>query len=279
VYILSNDNSAIMFSPDGTQISTIYPPPTAKDLKIMQYSIKLKKIFILLASGTICVYSFDQETALLEKLQRPEHIKDQDGKSINQVITTMNFVTVVPPKYDCEVLQDKALNKKEELIENTGEENMIILGFSKGTFAFVSVHQTDKVYARFSIHRQSIVKIEEMNIKGVFLSICSEFIMNIWGFTNDNIVVYRTFKTFRPIKDISFSTENMLASFQSRDSELMFMNGETMELEIVHREKSNEHSGKINCIDSSLNGNLFITGGQDGYVKVWTSDKVLVREI
>lgn len=215
----------------------------------------------------------------MEKLQRPEHIKDQDGKSINQLITTMNFVTVVPPKYDCEVLQDKALKKKDDLIEDTGEENMIVLGFSKGTFAFVSVHQTDKVYARFSIHRQSIVKIEEMNAKGIFLSICSEFIMNIWGFTNDNIMVYKTFKTFRPIKDISFSAENMLISFQSRDSELMCMNVETNQLEIIHRIKSNEHSGKINCIDSSIGGKLFITGGQDGYIKVWTSDKILVREI
>jgi len=108
---------------------------------------------------------------LLEKLQRPEHIKDSDGKSINQLITTMNFVGVVPPKYDCEVLQDKALTEKEELIQDTGEENMIVLGFSKGTFAFVSVHQTDKVYARFSIHRQSILKIQEMNVRGMFFSI------------------------------------------------------------------------------------------------------------
>lgn len=139
-------------------MSTIYPPPTAKELRVMEYSIKLHKIFILLASGTICVYSFDQDssqTALLEKLQRPEHIRDSDGKSINQLITTMNFVTVVPPKYDCEVLQDNA-RKQENYIEDTGEENMIVLGFSKGTFAFVSVHQTDRIYARFSIHRQAI---------------------------------------------------------------------------------------------------------------------------
>lgn len=146
------------------------------------------------------MYSFDQETALLEKLQRPEHIKDSDGKSINQLITTMNFVTKVPPKYDCEVLQDKALKVKEELIEDTGKENMIVLGFSKGTFAFVSVHKTDKVYARFSIHRQAIQKITQMS--SVFLSICAEMILNIWGFSEDNIVVYKTLKTFRMVHEI-----------------------------------------------------------------------------
>ena len=193
VYVLCNDNSAVLFNQEGKQMSTIYPPPTAKELKMMEYSIKLKRIFILLASGTICIYkayvpnsssespklsnsnpefeySQSQETALLEKLQRPEHIKDSDGKSINQLITTMNFCSVVPPKYDCEVLQDQAMKGREELIEDTGEENMIVLGFSKGTFAFVPVDQTDKIYARFSIHRQAIVKIMELNVRGLFVS-------------------------------------------------------------------------------------------------------------
>lgn len=53
VYILCNDNSAVLYDPEGNQISTIYPPPTAKELMVMEYSVVLKKIFILLASGTI----------------------------------------------------------------------------------------------------------------------------------------------------------------------------------------------------------------------------------
>ena len=211
----------------------------------MKYSIKLRKMFILLASGTICVYSFDQETALLEKLQRPEHIKDSDGKSINQLITTMDFATVVPPKYDCEVLQDRTLEEKEELVEDTGEENMIILGFSKGTFAFVSVEQTDKIYARFSIHRQAIVRIEEMNIRGLFISMCAEFSLNIWGFKNGNIIIYISLQTFRPVKEISFCKETMMLSFENRDSELFEMNTDPMQLEHINKEKLNEHSGII----------------------------------
>jgi WD40 repeat protein len=189
----------------------------------------------------------------------------------------MNFVTKVPPKYDCEVLQDKALKEKEELIEDTGKENMIVLGFSKGTFAFVSVHKTDKIYARFSIHRQSIQKITQMS--SVFLSICSEMILNIWGFSEDNIVVYKTLKTFRMVHEIGFTKENLMMAFDNRDSELFLMDELNKEIEMFHTEKSNEHSGRVNCIDTNLETDMFITGGKDGFVKVWTNQKMLIREI
>ncbi|CAI2378645.1 unnamed protein product [Moneuplotes crassus] len=318
IYVLSNDNSAVIFDPKGKQMSTIYPPPTAKELKEIEYSIKLRKIFILLSSGTICIYSFDQETALLEKLQRPEHIKDSQGKSVNQLITTMNFVNVVPPKYDCEVLQDQAMKEREVRIEDTGEENMIVLGFSKGTFAFVSVHNTDKVYARFSIHRQPITRIEKINFgnsrnsgldkklaispieegeekagdcyseknlsadsnsKVLFMSMCSEFSLNIWGFENDNIIVYKTFKAFREIEQICFCADTLMLSFHSRDCELMSIDPDTVELQMIHKAKVTEHSDIITCMTSSIDSCLFVTGGKDGNVKVWTSQKELVREI
>ena len=103
--------------------------------------------------------------------------------------------------------------------------------------------------------------------------------MNIWGFAKNHIVVYKTFKTHRPIQEICFTTDHMLMSFESRDSELLFMNPDSKELEMIHIDKSNEHSGKVNCMDTNLEANLFITGGKDGYVKVWTQEKQLIREI
>lgn len=118
-----------------------------------------------------------------------------------------------------------------------------------------------------------------MNIRGMFLSLCSEHVMNIWGFTESNIVVYKTLRLFRPIKDICFDGINMLMSFQTRDSELFFMNEEKKELEILHRNKANEHQGKVNCMDSNIDRHLFITGGEDGFVKIWTSEKEMIREI
>lgn len=218
----------------------------------------LNRIFILLASGTICIYSFDQETGILEKLLRPDHIKDSDGKSITQTITTMNFVNVVPPKYDCEVLQDYNTKPEDDYIATDGK--MLLLGFNKGTFAFIHVgknesdailpnrNTAEKVYARFSIHRQSIEKIVQTNKDGVFMSLCRELILNIWGFNSETIVIYQTLKVFRLIKEVSF-TDNMLMSFETRDAELFCIENNSDHvptLKIYNKEKVNDHNGRVN---------------------------------
>ena len=91
IYILCEDNSALIFRPDGRQISTVYPPPTAKELLAIEYCMSLNRFFILLASGTICVYKFDKETAILERLQYPNQLKDTEGRSMSQSITTLGF--------------------------------------------------------------------------------------------------------------------------------------------------------------------------------------------
>ena len=48
-------------------ISTIYPPPGAKEVIFMGYCMNLDKIFLVLVSGTICVYRIDEtNTSILE---------------------------------------------------------------------------------------------------------------------------------------------------------------------------------------------------------------------
>ena len=73
VFTLFRDNSAMIQNPSqgGRTISTIYPPPTAKEVMVIQYCMSLKRMFILLTSGTLCIYKIDKDTAILEKLQYP----------------------------------------------------------------------------------------------------------------------------------------------------------------------------------------------------------------
>jgi len=69
VFTLFQDNSTQIQDPKTcTTLSTIYPPPTAKAVMFIEYCIPLERIFILLTSGTLCVYRIDRETAILEKL-------------------------------------------------------------------------------------------------------------------------------------------------------------------------------------------------------------------
>ena len=70
VFTLFKDNSAMIQSPlqGGKTISTIYPPPTAKEVMFISFCMTLKRMFILLTSGTLCIYKIDRDTAILEKL-------------------------------------------------------------------------------------------------------------------------------------------------------------------------------------------------------------------
>jgi WD40 repeat protein len=129
-------------------------------------------------------------------------------------------------------------------------------------------------------HIEVYPEIVELNVKGIFLSLCAELTMNIWGFTKEDIQVYRTFKIYRGIQDVCLDCENILISFSTSDSELFAWNDEDKELEIIYTQsKSNDHVGKVTCTDSNLSRSLFVTGGEDGYAKVWTSNKDLIREI
>lgn len=113
VYVLWEDNSVLIYKPDGRQISTIYPPPSAKELLAVKYSMSLNRFIILLTSGTVWVYRFDKETAILEKIQYPKQLKDSENRSMNQIITTMEFWSVVPPQSDCEIVRESSYTADE----------------------------------------------------------------------------------------------------------------------------------------------------------------------
>ena len=72
-------------------------------------------MFLLLVSGTLCIYRVDRDTAILEKLQYPSMIKDSEGKQLtSQQITAMSFVSTRPPKYDCEIFVDTQKKRKKD---------------------------------------------------------------------------------------------------------------------------------------------------------------------
>lgn len=80
-------------------------------------------MFLLLASGTLCIYRVDRDTAILEKLQYPQMLKDSEGKALtSQQITSMSFASTKPPKFDCEIFTDSnkasLITKEEEALSS-----------------------------------------------------------------------------------------------------------------------------------------------------------------
>ena len=112
LYTLCEDNSALIQRLSGEQQSTIYPPPTGKNLACIEYCMSLDRIFILLEKGTICIYRIDIDTAILEKLQYPTQLKDSENKSITQSIGLLKFVSSTPPRFDCEIFNERQHRKE-----------------------------------------------------------------------------------------------------------------------------------------------------------------------
>lgn len=53
---LGEDNSIRIYQLNGELITTIYPPPTANDVKEVHYSKELNKFIVLLENGSICIF-------------------------------------------------------------------------------------------------------------------------------------------------------------------------------------------------------------------------------
>ena len=120
-----DNNSILLLRPqDGSVLSTIYPPPTPTNIAQTMYCMYLKRVFVLLQTGTICVYkTHDRETATLEKLQFPKELKDYEGKSLNQTITALTLGSITPPRVDCEIFSD--VHKFERLSKQKRKKTLV----------------------------------------------------------------------------------------------------------------------------------------------------------
>jgi WD40 repeat protein len=62
-----NNSSLLLWPEDGTIRSTIYPPPTPTNISQLVYCMALNRVFLLLASGNLCIYkAHNRETATLD---------------------------------------------------------------------------------------------------------------------------------------------------------------------------------------------------------------------
>lgn len=128
-------------------------------------------MFLMLKTGSICIYKIDKETGTLESLRESKSLKDYEGKNMNQAISCIKNCSIQPPQYDCEIPPDlykyiEPHNPDYEFIQpENGEEildQFLVIGLSKGTVIFVKVNNLSHIYARFSIHREAITYIAEI---------------------------------------------------------------------------------------------------------------------
>lgn len=112
----------------------------------------------MLESGTICIYNFDRETAILERIQYPNQLKDSENGTVSQKITAMTFANRTPPQFDVEALKkwDIPIEEEDQI------EKYLLCGFNKGSIIFMKTEDTETIYSRFSFHREAVIFISEL---------------------------------------------------------------------------------------------------------------------
>jgi hypothetical protein len=93
---LCADNSAFILSTNEISLAlktTLYPPPSAQLITKIIYSMRLNRYIVLLTNSSICVYKRVKETALLERMQETNEIRDSEFKrAMNQKISCMELI-------------------------------------------------------------------------------------------------------------------------------------------------------------------------------------------
>ena len=57
---------------------------------------------------------------------------------------------------------------------------MIAFGMNKGSVVLVHVNDVDRVFSRFTVHREKVKMIKYLAAVNVFISFCSELYFKVW---------------------------------------------------------------------------------------------------
>ena len=217
----------------------------------------------------------------------------------------MDLVTIKPPKFDCDVFADVTLNKgkipvikkfrQSEILDGDSERSespkstcldfeddmandfYLCLGMSKGTIIFVRVDNLEYIYSRFSIHRQSIDHLTEIRSQQRIVTMCSEYIISLWGFVGGKLHVFQKYNMCRPVTFIKNINDYVTIILKNGESCVLYCNGN--EFLKLNYDISMEHDEKVEVIDFLPSKGLMATADADGLIKIWNAKKELIREV
>ena len=123
------------------------------------------------------------------------------------------------------------------------------MGLSKGSVIFVRVNHIEHIYARFSVHKQQIDHILEFKKEKCILTLCQENLLQIWGFVDRHMQIWRKFNLMRPVTTMKVvdSPTLLLMTFESGESYYFAWAEQNKNLQIVLREEE-EFYRKANAV-------------------------------
>lgn len=269
VAAVGEDNSVVLYD-KGKVVTTIYPPPSAHDLKDIMFLEESRRVLVLLDSGVICLYSIQGETGLLERMIRTGDITDAETRPVQSPVQCIKQVQCIPPQYDCELVFRKHL-PAEEIPQN----KFLSMAAGKGILLFVNIDKIDKIYSRFAVHRETITVIEE--IPGFILTLCAA-----------NVLIISTFKdnTLSKCKRIELKAQvSYLRGLEPDKFFISFNNGQSEIVQLIDNglfrviNKEADSDILITTIDVVQENSILATAYNNNLLQIWTFDKQLLHEI
>lgn len=277
VIVLTDDNSVVNYSLDGKVISTIYPPPTSTDIKEVHYCHELKRFVLLLSTGAICVFRCDGKTGQLDQLIDVGSIRDVEKKAILNPVITMKFLEGEPPNYDSE-LYFKKRKDKSDLFKLTHMEfphKFVAITAGKGVIIFLRIEQMTLIYGRFTLHRESIIHITEL--PGFIITVCQSNILNISIFNQRELLPFKSIQLYNSIdRLIHLPPLRFGIAFSKGDIDLCKL--ASKKLLSLSKNKQFDHEKTTFSYAVNEDKEIFATSGADCKLKLWTFDKIFIRE-
>lgn len=142
IAVLSEDNSVILHDESGKLVCTIYPPPTANDVKDVFYIRELDRVILLLYSGSMCIFRYEGETGLLERIIYTGDIKDSEDRAVLAPIKVFKSLYAKPPHFDCELAIKKKLKDDLDFFESHRSkypDKFVSVSVGKGALLFMQL--------------------------------------------------------------------------------------------------------------------------------------------
>ena len=116
--------------------------------------------------------------------------KDVEFHQLNQVATLIEFLPIVPPKFDSEInenIHEKKPKDERNELEIYLDLRLLAVGCNKGTVVFFRIDNFEFIYTRVTYHREQIIQMQAFNSCGnpYLVTICEERFLKLVKFDEE----------------------------------------------------------------------------------------------
>jgi hypothetical protein len=199
-------------------IGYFYPPLKAQSIKqVLSCPYDSSVYYMLVENGELFSVKMEQNSSKIEESFSLQHIIDSENHSLNQTPTFIAFLDICDIEFDSEITENSLSAKRtkgEGASSSAQQLKLITIGCSRGSIVILSLDNIERIRARLTYHRESIINLQlvERKQEGVFIlaSHCAEDYLRFISLEQDKAHCFLTIFCDRSLK-FCYSFEDKLA--------------------------------------------------------------------